>query len=101
LAITSRRLRIFSKAIELNPQYAAPYHERGVAYVSLGNYQQAIKDFSKAIELEPQVAKVYYIRGLAYDILGNGQQSIKDIKIAARLGHKKAQDFLKSKDIVW
>lgn len=90
-----------SKAIELNPQLAEPYHIRGLVYVGLGNNQQAIKDFSKAIELEPQFAKVYYIRGLAYDILGNGQQSIKDIKIAARLGHKKSQDFLKSKGISW
>jgi tetratricopeptide (TPR) repeat protein len=51
--------------------------------------------------MNPQLAEAYVNRGLAYGKLGNHQQEIKDFKIAARLGHEKSQDFLKSKGIVW
>ena len=57
--------KAYSKAIELNPQYASAYINRGVAYDKLGNYQQAIKDYNKAIELNPQEAGFYYNRGVA------------------------------------
>ena len=97
----SDAVKAFSKAIELNPRYAKAYYNRGVVYGKLGNDQQAIKDYNKAIELDPRDASAYGNRGVSYHNLGNDQQAIADIKIAARLGHKKSQDFLKSEGIVW
>ena len=53
------------------------------------------------IELNPQHAGAYCNRGIVYGITGNKQQAIDDYKIAAKLGHKKAQDYLKSTGIQW
>jgi Tfp pilus assembly protein PilF len=64
-----------------------------------GNDQQAIIDCSKAIKLNPQDADTYFFRGMTYDMLGNTQLAIEDYKIAARLGHKDAQDYLRLKGI--
>lgn len=71
----------------------------GVAYGCLDNYQQAILDFNRTIELNPEYAEAYYYRGNAYNRIGEYQQAIKDFKVAARLGNKKAQDFLRKQGI--
>jgi len=46
----------YNKAIELNPNYAIAYAERGQAYFELGQYDLAIPDLAKAIELDPNLA---------------------------------------------
>ena len=47
----------FDKAIELDPDYAAAYHNRGISYSDLGQYQRSIEDYDKAIELDPDYAE--------------------------------------------
>jgi protein O-mannosyl-transferase len=91
----------YNMAIEINPKYTEVYFNRGHAYSNLGNYRQAIEDFDKGIEINPNDEKAFYNRGNAYWHLGNYGQAIEDMKIAARSGHKNAQDFLKSKGIGW
>ena len=41
----------FSKAIELDPEYALTYCSRGIAYNVLNRKSEAIADFEKCIEL--------------------------------------------------
>ena len=41
----------YTKAISLNPDIAEVYFNRGLAYLKLGNKQQAVADLSKAGEL--------------------------------------------------
>ncbi|MEI6155358.1 MAG: tetratricopeptide repeat protein, partial [Deltaproteobacteria bacterium] len=93
--------KAFSKAIELDPQYAMAYYHRGCAYKDLNNYQQAINDFDKAIELNPQYVLAYVRRGTAYGMNGNNERAFENLKIAAKLGDKQSQDFLKSKGVSW
>jgi tetratricopeptide (TPR) repeat protein len=45
----------YSKAIELDPEYAHAYYYRGNAKVNLKDYRGAIQDYSKAIELDPKM----------------------------------------------
>jgi tetratricopeptide (TPR) repeat protein len=90
-----------NKAIELYPTYSSAYLNRGVAYLYLGDFQQAIIDFNKAIELDPRNLDAYNDRGTAYINSGYKERAISDYKTAARLGHKGAQDYLRSKGISW
>ena len=46
----------FSRAIELDPNYAGAYLSRGVAYGRKGEYDKAGADSTKAIELDPRIA---------------------------------------------
>ena len=41
----------YTKAIELNPDYAQAYNKRGFAYLMLGPKSKAQADFKRAIEL--------------------------------------------------
>ena len=94
-------LRNYGKAIDLKPQNGVLYILRGGAYLDLKNYEQAINDFDKAIELIPTGDIAYHYRGIAFVNMGNFKQGIDDIKIAARLGHKEAQEKLKEWKVDW
>ena len=49
----------FTKAIELNPNYALAYSNRATAYIRQKNYTQAITDCDRAIQINPDLAVVY------------------------------------------
>lgn len=48
----SAALSDYAKAIELLPNFAAAYLQRGALYERINNYKAAIRDFSKVLELE-------------------------------------------------
>ncbi len=76
----------YSKAIELDSQYARAYHARGVAYTWLGEYEKAIADYGKVIELDPQFTPLaYYERGHAYGNLGEHDKAVADYRKAIEL----------------
>jgi tetratricopeptide (TPR) repeat protein len=66
----------YDQAIALDPQYAAAYNNRGIAYANLGDLEQAIADYDQALALDPQDALAYNNRGNAYRTLGDLEQAI-------------------------
>ena len=46
-------IRLYTKAIEIDPGFAVAYLNRGITYRKKGDYDQAILDSSKAIEIDP------------------------------------------------
>jgi len=56
-------MQAYNKAIELNPDYAVAYLNRGRLHVQLGQDGQAIADFGKAIELDDGLTEAYRNRG--------------------------------------
>jgi tetratricopeptide (TPR) repeat protein len=49
----------YNRIINLDPQDASAYYNRGRVYSELGDHEQAIADLSKAIELDPKNALAY------------------------------------------
>jgi tetratricopeptide (TPR) repeat protein len=91
----------FNKAIEINPKDPDAWNNRGLIYNRLGKPGNAVSDFSMAIELDDLYGKAYCNRGLVYLKLGRTTEAEEDLKKAARLGVKEAEDYLKSKGIVY
>ena len=58
--------KLFNEAIELNPQNALAWHNRGWAYIEQKNYKQALTDFNMAAELNPNSELPYFGRGFVY-----------------------------------
>jgi tetratricopeptide (TPR) repeat protein len=52
----ARALADYSKAIELNPNFAAAYFNRGALYREQGQKTQAIADLEKYLELDSNLA---------------------------------------------
>ncbi len=47
----------YNKTIELKPDYAFAYNNRGNVYDDKGEYDKAIGDYNKTIELKPILQK--------------------------------------------
>ena len=54
----------YDKAIQLKPDDADAYNDRGNAKSALGQHFAAISDYDKAIQLKPDDAHAYYARGV-------------------------------------
>ena len=71
----------FSRAIELDPDYAEAYFSRGVLYWrELRNAYRAIRDMTRVLELAPQWAEALFNRAMAYQIRGDHAQAIADLE---------------------
>lgn len=91
--------RIFNQAINLNPNYAEAYANRGIVYGNINNIEAALADFSKAIELHPENISNYYYRALAYASLGQTELAIADFRKVLNESENeeqrtKAQEFI-------
>ena len=53
----------YTQAIQLNPNDADAYNNRGVAYSGKGDFDRAIDDFDKTIQLNSDPADAYNNRG--------------------------------------
>ena len=83
-----KAIKHYNKAIDLNPQNAGAYYNRGNAYFDLQEYQKALNDYDKAITLNPQYAKAYGNRGSAYSDLKKYPEAINDYSDAKTLFEK-------------
>ncbi|MDD5194210.1 MAG: tetratricopeptide repeat protein [Candidatus Omnitrophica bacterium] len=65
-----------NKAIELNPNIAQAYYNRGLAYDNKNNFNQAMLDYGKAIQINPNDVDAQINRGIIYGKEGNLDQAI-------------------------
>ena len=75
----------YDMAIQLRPDYAIAYNDRGVVKGKLGEYKAAIEDYDKAIDLKPDYAMAYNNRGMARSALRQHEAAIEDYNIAIDL----------------
>ncbi|MBR1806300.1 MAG: tetratricopeptide repeat protein [Selenomonadaceae bacterium] len=78
-------IRLYGEAVELKPDFAAAYNNRGIAYDDLKQYERAIADYDAAIELDPNFAAAYNNRGAAYADMEQHEQAIDDYDTAIEL----------------
>ncbi len=74
-----------SNQVQLNPEDATAYNNRGNVYADLKDYQKAISDYNEAIRLNPEYADAYYNRGVAYNLQGNSRSALESFRKAAEL----------------
>jgi tetratricopeptide (TPR) repeat protein len=67
-----------SKAIELKPDYADAYYERGLNNDLGDNRAAALSDYNKAIEINPRFLDAYRTRAVIYLLEGKGALAIAD-----------------------
>lgn len=75
----------YNTAIELDPQNAEAYNNRGNVYTLLENRRRALADYSKAVELDPNYAVAYYNRGLEKLFDGDTDGALTDFNTALSL----------------
>lgn len=87
-------IEYLDKAIELNPNFAKLYWNRGLANIGLNNFQNAVSDFDKSIQLSPNDGVGYYGKAYANFELGNVEVAKLDYAKANKLGIYKFDQVL-------
>lgn len=78
-------VRIFSKALLINPEITEGYVRRGISYLGLQEYDSSILDFTKAIgKYRHQDSVIYRYRGLAYLVTGKFELAKTDYDSAIK-----------------
>ena len=75
----------YDMAIQLRPDYAIAYNDRGVVKGKLGEYKAAIEDYDEAVRIKPDCVVAYYNRGRTKDQLEQVSAAIEDYNIAIEL----------------
>jgi tetratricopeptide (TPR) repeat protein len=75
----------YTKAIELKPDNAVAYYDRGIVKGKKGDYGGAIADYTKAIELKPDFARAYGNRSGMKAMEGDYDGAIADCTKAIEL----------------
>jgi TPR repeat/Tetratricopeptide repeat len=68
----------YNKALDINPQDAEAYYNRGNAKYNQGDLETAIEDYNKAIDINPKYANAYNNRGDAKSKQGDLDSAIED-----------------------
>ena len=73
------------RAIELKPEYAEAWNNRGSALCGLGHFEEALASTERAIELKPEYAEAWNNRGSALCGLERFEEAIAHFDQALRL----------------
>jgi tetratricopeptide (TPR) repeat protein len=65
-SMANKRVRYFTRAVELNPNLAMAYEKRALHYYFQRKYDKAISDYSKVIDLEPHSLNAHQMLGLTF-----------------------------------
>ncbi|HME06562.1 MAG TPA: tetratricopeptide repeat protein [Bryobacteraceae bacterium] len=87
------KLRFYSEAIRLKPDYAVAFNNRAIARRAKGDLDGAIRDCNEAIRLIPDLAHAFNNRGAARRAKDDLDAAIRDYDEAIRLKPDLAEAF--------
>jgi protein O-mannosyl-transferase len=82
-----------SRAIELNPNFAAAYRSRGLLKMHHDDPGGALADLNRAIQLDPHNALAYACRGYANYLVGDLQDALSDFRTGVNMPLPEADDY--------
>ena len=86
-------LNAYDKAIEINPNDASAYNNRGLVYDNLDKNDMAIADYKKAIELNPNYGDAFNNLGKTYGRHGDYQRAVLYYDRAIEINKKDADAY--------
>jgi tetratricopeptide (TPR) repeat protein len=78
-------IECYDKALEINPQNADAYYNKGLSLSSLKSHAEAIECYDKALEINPQNADAYYNKGLSLALTENHNEAIESFDRALEI----------------
>jgi tetratricopeptide (TPR) repeat protein len=78
-------ISLLSIAIDLDAHFGDAYGYRGLAYYTVGTYQEAMDDYNTALSLDPSLDKIFYFRGILHLQLTHYQEAVNDLTATIEL----------------
>jgi tetratricopeptide (TPR) repeat protein len=78
-------IKLLSKALRHDPEFALAYLIRGAASLKLDDVKKAISDLDRAVQIDPDFAHAFHLRGLAYEKAGNAANAYCDFDRAMEI----------------
>jgi len=91
-------LESFKKAIELKPDLAVAWFNKGAMLDRLGRSEEALESLEKAIELKPDLADAWFNRACLYALKGERENALADLRRAVELDPSWKEEAKKDKD---
>jgi tetratricopeptide (TPR) repeat protein len=85
----------YNRVLELSPDFAFAWFNRGNTYCVEKDYKNAIKDYTSAIAVKNNFAEAYFNRGLCNFFLNEKAKAIEDLSKAGELGIYQAYSLIK------
>lgn len=79
------KVRLYTKAIELRPNFSMAYNNRAWSYMSMGQHQSALSDCNQALRYNSSNKHALHTRGMVYFRLGKYQSAIDDYGRALKI----------------
>ncbi|MCX8251188.1 MAG: tetratricopeptide repeat protein [Dehalococcoidia bacterium] len=86
LGFPDRAAESFEQAEQIEPEDATLQFNLGTAYLSLGNFVQAVTNLNRSIKLDPSNSDAYGNRAVAHAALGQEDLVAVDVETAVSLG---------------
>ena len=80
-----RKIEELKQAIRINPDDADAHANLGLAYFSLGVYEEAIEEFKQAIRINPDYINAHYNLGFAYNLSNDKDSALEQYEILKSL----------------
>src|SRR5258706_8752404 len=69
-------LVLWDRALKINPDYFQAFHNRGLTFMSLKQYEKAINDFEFFLKYQPEDPEIYNLIGICYRLNGKYQEAL-------------------------
>ena len=86
-------ITLYEKILEVKPDLANVYINRGAVYYEKRQLDQALTDFDQAITINPRIAEAFINRGLVYSEKGQLDRALADCEQALTINPKFAEAF--------
>ncbi|MEG3057263.1 MAG: tetratricopeptide repeat protein [Methanoculleus sp.] len=70
-------IRCYDRALEIDPEYAIAWNNKGAALANLGRYDEAIQCYDHMLEIGPEYAGAWNNKGIALKGLGRYDEAIQ------------------------
>lgn len=84
----AKAIEQWTKALKLNPKYAAGLEHLTVTYIDLYDFEKALELINRLIELKPKYGRAHYIRGVIFDEIGFSEKAEESYTVARKLGYE-------------
>jgi tetratricopeptide (TPR) repeat protein len=88
----------YTTAIKLDPEMKY-YQNRGLTYIELEEYKNAINDFNEALNFNEENSTLYFNRGYTNALAGNYENAINDYTKSISLDSTNAKTFVNRGDL--